>query len=283
MSLENPFNQPPASPEEEPAQQGLEKRPERGPVSYERAFEAAKSLRARGIEDPLNLEPEDPATQEVLDIIEDWEIAAGLHETGIHTASKARDLVRAGTIWLAAGYSDEEVIQGAIENLNDNYAVAVREGNDEVIKIFADAIQDIEQNAPREAEVHAFEYLQGRFEIGQQMLAEGKFADAVGVFSGILTDPFFSQNEALTGKLRGEIEGALMVARASYEKEQAPQRIAAAEIRSSIDKAIELRNAGQYREACAALSEAQTQARAAKLRSLFDEAGDRIDEINRKE
>ena len=118
-----------------------------------------------------------------------------------------------------------------------------------------------------------------------ELYAIGGFSVAiiVGVFTGMLTDPYFKIHGTSAEGLRGEIEEALTAARAGYEKEQAPRRIAAAEIRADIDEAILLRDVAQYREACAALSRAQTRARIAKMRSLFDEAGDMIDVINQLE
>ena len=166
MSIENPFNlaEPPSEGELRPqeADPKTEQRPEREPVSYEQALAAAQSLRARNVPDPLNLEPEDPETQAVLDIIEDWESAAGLGPPGVGTVEKAQNIVRAAKIWLDAGYAEPDIFEDAMRRLIDEHATALREGNEEVTGILADAIADLEARTVS-PEQKAIE-LRGRFE-----------------------------------------------------------------------------------------------------------------------
>jgi hypothetical protein len=285
MSMENPFDLPGNPPEEGLKSEGFEQRPEREPASYEKALEAAKFLRACDVDLSEDLaRHEDPAVRAAHDAIDDWMFSSGVRVAGIGTVKKARDIVLAASLYLEAGYPSSQCVLDAEDLLKVALAEASQEGNQEIIQILAAAAGDIEQRfvSPGERERKMTE-LQQRFEAGQQLAAKGKCIDALGVLSGILTDPFFAKNEALTAALRVQVQEAETAVRADYEKEQGSRRIASVEIRSHIDKAVALRNAGQYREACKSLSEAQTRARAARLRSLFEEAGDMIDVINRLE
>ncbi len=162
------------------------------------------------------------------DVIDSWMSSSGIRVTGVSTVEKARDIVSAANLYFEAGYPGPQCMLDAEELLKVALAEASEGGNPEIIGILTTAAADVEQQfmSPGEREQKLAE-LQERFNVGQQLTAEGDFTDAVGRLSGILTDPFFSRNKTLTRKLRVKTEEALLVARADYEKEQAPKRLEA--------------------------------------------------------
>ena len=119
MSAENPFEESNNREEEQLPEGRVENPVEREPVSYEVALAAARAVREKNVENPFDLEPEDPVVQKALEVIERWESDAGLVSVGVGTVEKAQGLVKAASIWLDAGYVGEHIARGAVDRLTD--------------------------------------------------------------------------------------------------------------------------------------------------------------------
>ncbi len=174
------------------SQQPPEPSPERKPISYEQALEAAKTLRAAGEKRPLSGEYENPRIQAAWDTVDQWEAENGLRERGVGTVERAENIVRAAMMWVDAGYAELDILSNALERLNDEHADALREGNEEVIKILRDAIDGIEHKlAASNPKEKTSIKIEAKYDEAKELIAQGKLLSAIGTLHGALIDPRF--------------------------------------------------------------------------------------------
>lgn len=177
---------------EEPGQS--EPNPEREPVSYEKLLEAAKALNAAKVDPLVGEEQRSRRLQEVWDLKDSWEaenhmsLRPGTHIAG--TPERAADMVRAANIWIDAGYSTPKFLKDAMERLADEHADALREGNEEVIKILADAMGTIEGKlAAKNPKEKASAKLQKYLDEAQEHAEAGRNMEAVQTLTSALFHP----------------------------------------------------------------------------------------------
>jgi hypothetical protein len=178
------FPQPP----EEPNQP--ESHPEREPVSYKRVLEAAKALNAAGVDPLVGEEQRSNRLQEAWDLKDRWEAENQLGMRGIGTPEKAANIVRAANIWIDAGYSQSKVLRDAMEHLADEHADALRESNEETIKILREAMEAVENKlAAKNPKEKASAKLQAYLDEAQRYAAAGKNMEAVQTLTSALFHP----------------------------------------------------------------------------------------------
>ena len=161
MSERFPTNEEPVEPENQVEQKV---------VSYEQALDAAKALRAAGVENPFMETHDDPQIQSLLDIIAQW-------EGGENPQTAVRDY----RLFAEAGYSSSQFFKDVLESLQDELNWAERDGNSEALAVIVPAIEDaqvkLEAVDPKEAKK---EKIAAKFKEAEQLIEEKKYTSAVG-------------------------------------------------------------------------------------------------------
>lgn len=197
---------------------------EREPVSYEQAKAAAKALFDAKVKNPTTGEYKDPQVQAAWDKVNDWRRESNLHIRGVGTVEKARNIVRSANIWLEAGYKAPVAVRATLEILNDEYADALRGGDQEIIDIIGDAIGRTEQKLlPQEkAKVKLEKELAKAESAGEKNDLES-LGEAVRRYAGILSfGPEYKKIFAENPAKREQIEGKLKNVRDTWHKMKFP-------------------------------------------------------------
>ena len=177
-------------------------KPEDGPVSYEQALEAARTLREAGVLDPNLGEYEDPVVQAAWDMVQRWGGEQGLAIARDYTPQKALSIVQAATIWLSAGYNEPEIVKAALEYLQDEQIIAGRQGGDEeTIKIIENAIGELEKKLPQKESLSV--EIDEKIAIAKKEIESGSKIKAVGMLYNILTHKGYKKK--ISPELRQEL------------------------------------------------------------------------------
>ena len=186
---------------------------EHEPTLYEKALEAARAVHGAGIKEVIGPdegdegdEEADPRVKEANAAIALWESERGLGMRGVGTMEKAVDLVKAATIWIDAGYADPQFLRDALERLNNEYADALREGNEEITQFLKTAIEGIEARpASQNPKEKLSAKVEARLEEARQLEADGRGLKAVFELTLALMDPDFKR---MTADQRNQIRSS---------------------------------------------------------------------------
>lgn len=114
---------------------------EDNPGTYEYALGLFRNLKESGVSNVFNME--DPRVQEAWNAFDVWELQEDIKRSGIENLDRAKKLVRSALLLLEAGFDGKDARDYARERLDDLYAFALQEKNQEVILYIASELEKI--------------------------------------------------------------------------------------------------------------------------------------------
>ena len=154
---------------------------ESSPIIYEAALDTARKLRASGVENPFDFDPdtmEGPGSK-AREMIGDWERSQSFDAWTSDNLEQAQSLVQVALFWIEAGFTHPSVFETALERLRNAHVDALCHSYEPIASFLRQEIQKVEimSGIPNPEQSRA-EEINERYKLAEEAIRGGQGLEA---------------------------------------------------------------------------------------------------------